>query len=79
MSGGAQKIVDVGVLPVPAQQYSLYVPDLEALIAESVPAAVKPQAVICARVSSIKQVGEGSGLDSRESRCREFAVHKRDQ
>ena len=33
-------------------------------------------AVIYARVSSAKQVEEGHGLSSQETRCREFAAHK---
>ena len=34
------------------------------------------QAVIYARVSSAKQVSEGSGLTSQTTRCREYARHK---
>ena len=34
------------------------------------------KAVIYCRVSSLKQVKEGHGLESQESRCREFAKHK---
>ena len=33
----------------------------------------RPQAVIYSRVSSAKQVEEGHGLDSQETRCREYA------
>ena len=34
------------------------------------------KAVIYCRVSSAKQVAEGNGLDSQETRCREYAKHK---
>ena len=34
------------------------------------------QAIIYCRVSSIKQVKEGHGLNSQETRCREYAKHK---
>ena len=33
-------------------------------------------AVIYCRVSDKKQIKEGSGLSSQETRCREFARHK---
>ena len=36
----------------------------------------EPDAVIYCRVSSDKQVKEGHGLSSQETRCREFAKHK---
>jgi site-specific DNA recombinase len=36
----------------------------------------KPKAVIYCRVSSQKQVKEGDGLGSQETRCREYARHK---
>ena len=36
----------------------------------------QPKAVIYCRVSSPKQVTEGHGLDSQETRCREYAKHK---
>lgn len=36
----------------------------------------KPQAVIYCRVSSAKQVRQGHGLDSQETRCRDFAKHR---
>ena len=36
----------------------------------------RPKAVIYARVSSIKQVQEGHGLSSQETRCREFARNR---
>ena len=35
------------------------------------------KAVIYCRVSSVKQVTEGHGLGSQETRCREYAAHKR--
>ncbi|TKB67964.1 MAG: recombinase [Nitrospira sp.] len=35
------------------------------------------RAVIYCRVSSLKQVSEGTGLASQETRCREFAGHKK--
>lgn len=35
-----------------------------------------PQAVIYARVSSVRQLKEGDGLGSQETRCREYARHK---
>lgn len=35
-----------------------------------------PKAVIYCRVSSIKQVKQGDGLRSQETRCREFAAFK---
>ncbi|MEO1609023.1 MAG: recombinase family protein [Pseudomonadota bacterium] len=35
------------------------------------------RAVIYCRVSSLKQVTEGGGLGSQETRCREYAKHKR--
>ncbi len=34
------------------------------------------KAVIYCRVSSPKQVKEGHGLQSQETRCREYAKHK---
>jgi DNA invertase Pin-like site-specific DNA recombinase len=34
------------------------------------------QAVIYCRVSSIKQKTDGGGLESQETRCREFAKYK---
>lgn len=34
------------------------------------------KAVIYCRVSSIKQVEEGHGLDSQETRCRDYAARK---
>ncbi|MCK5374324.1 MAG: recombinase family protein, partial [Alphaproteobacteria bacterium] len=34
------------------------------------------QAIIYCRVSSPKQVTEGHGLESQETRCREYAKHK---
>ncbi len=37
----------------------------------------KYQAIIYCRVSSVKQVSEGHGLGSQETRCREYAAHKR--
>ena len=37
----------------------------------------KNKAVIYCRVSSTKQVSEGHGLGSQETRCREYAAHKR--
>lgn len=37
---------------------------------------VKQKAVIYARVSSTKQVTQGNGLASQETRCREYAKHK---
>ena len=36
----------------------------------------KSKAVIYARVSGIKQVVDGNGLASQETRCREYAKHK---
>ena len=36
---------------------------------------INPKAVIYARVSTTKQVTEGSGLSSQETRCREYAKH----
>jgi len=38
--------------------------------------SAKQKAVIYARVSSQKQVKEGDGLSSQETRCREYAKHK---
>ena len=37
----------------------------------------KQQALVNCRVSSAKQVSEGQGLVSQETRCREYAAHKR--
>ncbi|MEM9469447.1 MAG: recombinase family protein [Pseudomonadota bacterium] len=39
-------------------------------------ATLTTKAVIYCRVSSLKQVNEGHGLSSQETRCREYAKHK---
>jgi len=36
----------------------------------------RPNAVIYARVSSVKQTTRGDGLSSQETRCREYARYK---